>query len=623
MPSSTAAVPSGAATDPTPDSTDHPAPPPARHGWVLAAVVVACAAPLAAVAVGLAVKGWAPVGEFAQAELRLRDFWGHPPLLGAVGRLRTGSTVSSHPGPAAWWAMYPVYAALGRSAVALSTAVAVMAGVWMAGALTLLWRRGGDAAVVVGGLVVVALIAAVGPTTFVEPWNPWFALMPFLCFVLAVWDTLGGHRWSLVLLGAAGSFCVQAHVGYAPLVGVLSLLGLVGIVVARWGRGEWRRLVVPAAVALLVMGLMWAPPVLEQLTNDPGNMTTLVDAYRQEAARQPALGAGAALKLVGAYLNVRAPVLVTEDISPVDRSADLGTVAVVAAWALAAWACWRRRADHRFAAVLRLHLVAAVGVLTAVVAASRIVGEVFGYLILWLGVLVAVAAFAILWTGWLAYVVPTDTPQRPRPRSRRALPIVGAVLALAAVLTTIGFADAPVPAEALSDDATDLIGPVAAGLDPNATHVVRWDDPLAFGGLGTAVLSELERRDLRVGVDERLGVEMRPHRVLEGSRADDAVWVVTGADIAKWRNLPGVTELASVDNRTPAERRRTERLAAGIRDRLRQLGGDELADTLDHNYWVARSDPRVDRDLRGRIDRLGALGLPTAVFLAPSTTVQP
>ncbi|MFV0318176.1 MAG: hypothetical protein ACK5O2_14595, partial [Microthrixaceae bacterium] len=61
-----------------------------RHRrWVLAIVLVACAVPLLAAVIAVAVRGWTPVGEFAQAELRVRDFWAHPPSLGAVGRLRT------------------------------------------------------------------------------------------------------------------------------------------------------------------------------------------------------------------------------------------------------------------------------------------------------------------------------------------------------------------------------------------------------------------------------------------------------------------------------------------------------------------------------------------------------
>jgi hypothetical protein len=116
---------------------------------------------------------------------------------------------------------------------------------------------------------------------------------------------------------------------------------------------------------------------------------------------------------------------------------------------------------------------------------------------------------------------------------------------------------------------------------------------------------------------------MRPHRVLAESDAGDAVWVVSGADIDKWRRVPGARELASVDNRTPAERRRAEQLRTAIRGELEAIGGRELADALDQNYWAVRSDPRVGRALQARIDQLAALGLPTAVFVAPSATVQP
>ncbi len=596
-----------------------------RTGWLLAVLLGLCALPLVAAATAVALKGWVPVGEFAQAELRVRDFWAHPPLLGAVGRLRTPTHVTSHPGPAAWYAMYPVYAIAGRSAVALSAAVASTAFAWAAAAVILAWRRAGDAlaAAVCGGVLL--LMASLGPISFIEPWNPWFTVMPFLAMVVAAWAVVDGSPWALVMVVAAGSYCVQAHFGYLPLVGLLGVISLVGLVRYTRRFHDMARVGAAVGVALVIGLVMWLPPIIEQLTNDPGNVTLTVEAYRQEAGNEPALGLGGAVRLTGAYLNVTTPLRLSDDSRATDRGMDLGTVAMLVGLGIAAFLAWRRRSDQTMGRAAMLLGVVGVSLVGSLVTASRIPGEVFTYLILWLVVLVVMGVTAMVWIAWIA-----SRHQRVVARFARGVGLV--VLAALCVSTTIGFARTSIPAEPLSDVGGELINQLgnasAPGWNPDSpddrAYLVRWEDPASFGALGTAVLSELERSGTRVGVDERLSVEMRPHRVLNESDAYKALWVVTGDGIESWRALGDeVTELAYVDPRTEAQRADARRLTLQIQDELRAIGGEELAEELPINYWAVRSDPRVGRDVDDQIDRLTSMGLPTAVFLAPADMTQP
>ena len=590
---------------------------PDRTGWVLAIVVALTLLPLLVAAAVLARRGWVPVGELAQAELRVRDFWSHPPSLGAVGRLRTDTHVSSHPGPAAWWAMYPVYALFGRSAGALSLAVAAVAGAWSAGGLALVWRRAGDRAVALAGIVVLGLFAALGPLTFLEPWNPWFAVMPFFCVVLGTWDLLEGHPWSLLLVVGAGSYAVQAHFGYAPLVAVLALAGVAGLLWGRHRRGErLSELLVPVLAAVGLGGLMWVLPVLEQLRNDPGNFTVVWQAYRQEAQRQEIVGLLDGARLVAARLDVLAPLEVGQELPADQRSPGVGAVLSAVAWAGTTWVAWRRRREPMMRSVLALDTAAAVGLLAAVAAASRIAGDVFGYLVLWLPVLVAVAVFAVLWTGWLMIGEVTGL-------QRAATWAIAAGLLVQCAVVTARFSDPPTPAEQLSRTTFELEDEVTSRLDEDARYLVRWDDPLAFGAIGQGLLSEMERRGYDAGADAHLSVEVRPHRVLDPSDADAAVWAVTGAAIDRWRHVEGVEELAYADPRNDRERAESAALRRDILAELRSIGGADLADRLEDNYWATREDPRVPESLAERIDRLAALGLPTAVFLADPDTAEP
>jgi len=597
----------------------HPAVP--AHSWVPFALFAAVALPILVAAVVLAARGWWTSGEFAQAELRMRDFWSHPPQLGAVGRLRTATEVSSHPGPAAWWLLYPVYVLLGRSPVALSTAVALMAVGWMAASIWLVWRRGGTGPAVIIAAVFTLAVRALGSAAFVEPWNPWFGIFPFAFFVLAVWDVLCGHRWTLPAAAAAGSFCVQAHVGYAPLAALL-LLAPVGTVAWSARRAEVRRSALGVlAVTTAVLAVMWLPPVVQQLTNDPGNMSVLVEAYGDQTG--PPVGVTDALGVVGGRLDPGGPWIVHDDGQPQERAVGPGTVALLVVWAVAAGVALARRNRPRWRPVLVLHVVCAATVVVSVVVVSRIIGPVFDYLVPWLSVVTALVVAVIAWTGW-AWI--DDRWGRdgsdPRPGVRRGAALAGvAVLVGALGWTTAQFARVDTPAGDLSATVGDLAPRVAATLDPGGRYVLRWEDPRTFGGAGFGLLADLERRGFDVGADDAYHVEVGRHRVMDAGTADAAVWVVTGAGIDRWRATPGVEEIGAFDPRSDAQRRAAERLRDGLRVDLAAIGGQTLADQLDTNYWVTRSDARVPASLRRRIDEWAALGAPTAVFLAdPRTT---
>lgn len=589
--------------------------------------ILACWLPLVVAAVALGRKGWTPVGEFAQAELRIRDFWDHPPDLGAAGRLRTGSDVSSHPGPATWWLAYPFYALGGRGAVALSAAVAASAGVWIATALSVTWRRAGDALTVLLGASLLALMAGLGPSVFVEPWNPWFALMAFVTLMVSVWAVNIGSRWALVLAAAAGTYCVQAHLGYAPLVALLGVIALFGL----WQSGprtsgKWRPLLWPAATSTAVLAVMWLPPLLEQLTGDPGNVGIMLSAYRAESGSEGELGMSGALKMVAAYFDPRAPRILIGDSVPTERNPSPITFVFAASWVGAvALAIYRRKLPGMRSAIV-LQAVVLVSLMGAVVASSRIPGEVFGYLVLWLAAIVALAMVAILWTAWLA-ALPWLNRQAAESRyvARPALLCLVAAcgLAVASAATAVSFADPDPPGGHLSDEAGELVGKTLAGLDSEGPLIVRWEDPTAFGALGTALLSELEREGLEVGVDERLSTEMRPHRVLYDHEAETAIWVVSGAGIDRWRSLDGVEELAYVDPRTSSDRRRQAELAVEIEGRLVEAGVPELSAELPVNAWAVRSDSAVGTSVDRLIDEYVALGSPTAVFETSAMTRQP
>ena len=194
----------------------------------LAALVV----PLVVTLVNLGGTHWYPTGDMAQAELHLRGFMSHPPLVGAAGRI--GSILvpygqGSHPGPAMWFAMFPIYALFGRTSLGLMVSVTVVQLAFILLTVWLVRRLAGPLAGLAVATAAAVLVHSLGVSAFVEPWNPWLAIFAYFACLAAAWGViLGRHRW-LWLVAGCGTFAVQCHAGYIPMVGVL-LAGLGGLV---------------------------------------------------------------------------------------------------------------------------------------------------------------------------------------------------------------------------------------------------------------------------------------------------------------------------------------------------------------------------------------------------------
>ena len=258
---------------------------------------------------------------------------------------------------------------------------------------------------------------------FVEPWNPHVALPFFVLFLVQVWLLATGSRWQAVGLVLTGSFLVQLHIGYAPLVAVTALWGF-GLAVLDTRRGPaaappWRKVVGPVALVLVVM---WSPAIIQQLTGREGNLGAMV-RYFTDGQYQVAGVASSARR-------VRGPVPRPSSVARARGAARLGhrgggprrarvAARPAALVALGLFAAHRSgdRAAHRMV------VLALVGALASILALSRVSIELFPYLTFWR---VAVAAFlvgSVAWAvgGWLQVEQHTVTRRvrRRAPRGHR------------------------------------------------------------------------------------------------------------------------------------------------------------------------------------------------------------
>jgi len=350
--------------------------------------LLALTVPLVVALISAGQQHWYPTGDMAQAELHMRGFFRHPPLVGAAGRI--GSILTpygqgSHPGPAMWVAMLPVYLLFGRSSFGLMAAVTVVQLAFIVLTVWLVRRMAGSLAGLVVGCVAALLVHSLGAAVFIEPWNPWLGIFAFFACIAAGWGVLcGRHRW-LWVAATTGTFAVQCHAGYIPLVGAL-LAVLTVLTLWRWrrdrpaGYGRWWWGAVGAFV------VMWIPPLIDQWRRSPGNARILFHHFtattEDDGRARSYIGVTKALKAFVGEFSVTGPWVRGAFRQPYEPPNWLTFLLAVAVVAAALVVLRRLPVAQRRSLVLLFGLLGG-SVLIGLFATSRIFGEFYSYVVIW------------------------------------------------------------------------------------------------------------------------------------------------------------------------------------------------------------------------------------------------
>jgi hypothetical protein len=521
--------------------------------------------PLAAAALAIVARhphiDWAD--DRALTELAVREAARGHQLLGIGGRFGW-----RHPGPLWIYLLLPAYELTGHAPWSLSVgAVAVhvaMIGITVAAAR----RVGGVRGAAVVTMLVTAYLALTGLLYWTNLWAGYAFTFPLLALLLVAVVATSDPRsgWAIPVSALLGTLLVQTDVSLVIPVGGLILVAA-GMRLRRFGwrrflgRGRSAHLIRPAhaapgllrssagevvapsaALGLALVAACWVPPLVQELTTRPGNLTLLLRFGRQGAGGYPlrtALGAvGAALSVVpfGARWVLR---------DGVQRHLGAGpwwavtlTVGYLVALSVAAGVAWRRgrRAAGDLAAL------SVVSVLAAVVAMSRVDGPINFYLLTWVSVL-PVGGLAAL----VLALAPGPLEGQHRPYDRLALGAlsVAAILSLGLVLRegTSQNWDRRRSADVAAETAAveRALGSSAAGLV--RIHVVTPDTWTHASG----VALQLERAGARIEVDPGwvflFGDAFAP-RAAEPS-AD--LYFARPHELPDLAGRPGVVDVARVD----------------------------------------------------------------------------
>lgn len=405
----------------------------------------------------------------------------------------------NHPGPAYFYVQSVVYRVLGDRPASLFAGAVILSGLCAVGVLVVVRRHSSPTrALLAAGLLCWlgillsahgsgAMTYSEGPLgALVSPWNPMVVIVPLLLLLVLSAAAVAGSGLSLLGAALVGTFVLQANISSGPLALLLVGVGLVGWLVALVRRrsdppGSPARAVALAVAGGVLLVLAWLPPVVEQLTGHPGNMTLIARYFSSRPAGQPWSAAWWSLVDVGATVIVGPSQVMASLLGNRPPHVALGVVVLLLAVASATAALVvGLRQRRRFAAGLGLaSLVAMVGLLESF---SRIVGFIFGYLVIWA---VVVPLAGLLAVGLLG--VPERWRTGAALRSTRTALV--ALVAVASLAMAVVVLRTPPTSSASDPQVARLTAMIASHLRPG--QVVAVGD--AGAGTTDTRLLDLER----------------------------------------------------------------------------------------------------------------------------------
>jgi hypothetical protein len=511
-------------------------------------------------------------GDFAAIELQIRDVGHHAVLVGLYSRADW-----HHPGPMLFYVLALPYRLLGSNSAAVDAGAVVVNGAALVATAWIARRRGGLALLCCTLVGLSVLVHGLGADFVRSPWNPSLPVLPFALMIYLVWSILEHDAWALPAGVAVATFLVQTHVGYVLIALPMLALGLVALLA--YGRhGEQARLSVTGAllISLGVAVVLWLPPIIDQVTNTPGNLGRVLNYFQHPDDKTHSLVQ--AWRLVAGEFSRNAEWWRgARPISPFaagEHPFVLGIPAPVLLipFLLAGVLFWRRR----MASGLRLILVIVVAFASGVLAAMRTVGPLLAYRVQWAWVIGALAMVVAVWAVWSALVA-----RWPWVQSRVLIPATIVALVGLGVANSVDAANAGMPVMNITPEMNSAVKQFVPALPPGP-GVVLVRNPGLDGYFYPGVVLALEQHHIPVRIESDPLRLLGSHRVYGGGPVRASITVIAndGAFIT-----PAGERMIAFAGRCPAEqlvREVFERNVLAVQRKQGKLSDQQYFDALTH-----------------------------------------
>lgn len=443
-------------------------------------------------------------GDASLLEISTRWVFSHRILLGPYSRF-----IFFHPGPLYFVIRFPLYALSGFRSSSFLLTTAALGGASLLGVRSIFRRCAPAGGELVFGAVAGSFLAVSGPALWLSEWNPLVIALPLFLFFACAAAVAAGRTKSAIPAVLAGSLAAQTHMGCIPaivLTGAFALLLLrfPGIACAHHPhpaetRGKW----LPSVLLLL---LLWAPPIFEEITSAPqGNITRIVVFMTETLPEHgfPQVFHDWSLAVTGFELDLlRAPI---HGLGALDAAVTVLPLIRLVLLVLA-FLAMRKREGGRFAASLSLVCLVLHG--ASLYSGTQIRGERLVYLFEWMRILSPLSGAALLLAlGQLC---------RSGIVLRRSAVAVASVLALCTSLMAAGDARGfvtPPPEDPASND---------TAVRELSARMLSWlsGQPVAYNSLElrtpglwpvlTGLANTLDKNGYMVGMDGIYALRMPP-----------------------------------------------------------------------------------------------------------------
>jgi hypothetical protein len=471
-------------------------------------------------------RGYRPIGDLAQNELRTRDVPRHLPLTGPFSRDNW-----FHPGPMYYYVLAVPYRLLGSTSIAILLAALLINAAAIAGMAVIARRHGGTELMLVTLVGCSVLLAALGPSFVRNPWNPLLPVLPYGLLLFLVWAMVCGDAWAMPVAAVVATFVTQTHVGFALLALPLLFAGAGALLVRSWrarGPDASSRRAACLRAGLWAIGLLfllWLPPVVDQIKNPPGNLRLIVRYFRHPNAPLHPMAQG--VKLLAAQLGFRPEWIVGAGKAspftgePILFYQPVRWPVLVIALVGAVFVFWRRRRVDALALVAVVTGAALLGVL----AVARTIGPALEYRLRFALVIGMLAGVTIAWAGW---IVASGW------RAAAARVLTGAaVVAIVSfsISNSIGAAQFGLKDIPGSSDEQRLVAGVRSTLPGGDGAVVVDSTSFASSAYATGLVLALERAGLPARVPHRVVAGAGAHRVYQSGPLRAWLTVVSDASV--------------------------------------------------------------------------------------------
>lgn len=214
-----------------------------------------------------------PVGDNALIELATRDAATGERFLGLYSRF-----FWNHPGPLYFYLLTIPYSLSGEHSGAMHLGALIINIFALCGLTFCFWSFKSRSLFFSYLIVLPLFVLYIGPGSLSNPNTAFVTIIISGLFVTFVLKVLEGSLLFLPILIVLGSFLVQTHIGYSPLVVILSLWSFVFAIyqafIGKIIRIKYLSFIL--IVSLLLFVSLWSLPLYEQFASENGNMSKII-----------------------------------------------------------------------------------------------------------------------------------------------------------------------------------------------------------------------------------------------------------------------------------------------------------------------------------------------------------